>query len=348
MGYSEKVLDEIRSRLPVSTVVSRSVALTAAGREMKGLSPFKTEKTPSFFVNDRKGSWFDFASGQNGDIFKFVMKTEGVSHDEAVERLAREAGVSLVAPRRVPAAAARSRVLGVAQKLSLVDKIGRELQSRYSYQEIDAFLSEFGVARPTTVTSNSKWVYVKTALGVVPSEVVLQVAEELGVALDGVVARKPPSAWAHTNGLKLFVSHISDDREKAGRLKWFLADEGVDAFVAHDDIRPTLEWQGEIERALATMDSFLALHTDGFNASCWTQQEIGYAVCRGVKIITVKMGKEDPAGFISKHQALLRQKRDAEAVTKEITQVLLDDPRTHGALVEARKARGLDQDFIPF
>lgn len=348
MGYPEKVLDEIRSRLPVSKVVSKSVALKAAGRELKGLSPFKKEKTPSFFVNDHKGSWFDFASGQSGDIFKFVMQVEGVSHDEAVERLAREAGVSLVTPRRVPTATSRARVLGVAQKLALVDKIGRELQSRYSFQEIDAFLNEFGVARPTTATSNSKWVYVKTALGGVPNEVVLQVAEELGVAIDGVVERRPPSAWSHTNDLKLFVSHISDDREKAGRLKWFLADEGVDAFVAHDDIRPTLEWQTEIERALATMDAFLALHTDGFNASCWTQQEIGYAVCRGVKIITVKMGKEDPAGFISKHQALLRQGRTAEAVTKEITQLLLDDPHTHGILVEARKARGLNHDVIPF
>ena len=348
MSYPEKILHEIRSRLPVSKVVSSSVALTAAGREMRGLSPFKAERNPSFFVNDRKGAWFDFASGKNGDIFKFVMETEGVSHDEAVERLAREAGVSLATPPHVPTATARSRALGVAQKLTLVDRIGRELQSRYSYQEIDAFLSEFAVARPTTVASNNKWIYAKTALGGASNEVVLQIAEELGVAVDGAIARRPPNAWARPRGLKLFVSHISDDREKAGRLKWFLADEGIDAFVAHDDIRPTLEWPAEIERALATMDAFLALHTDGFNASCWTQQEVGYAVCRGVKIITVKMGKEDPAGIISKHQALLRQRRDAEAVTKEIAQVLLDDPDTHGILMEARKARGLNQEVIPF
>ena len=62
---------------------------------MKGLSPFKQEKTPSFFVNDHKGSWFDFSSGQNGDIFKFVMLTEGLSFPEAVERLAEEAGLPM-------------------------------------------------------------------------------------------------------------------------------------------------------------------------------------------------------------------------------------------------------------
>ncbi|MBA4270898.1 MAG: DNA primase, partial [Methylobacterium sp.] len=66
-----------------------------AGREWKGLSPFNAEKTPSFFVNDHKASFFDFSSGKNGDIFKFVMETEGLSFPEAVEKLAAEAGVTL-------------------------------------------------------------------------------------------------------------------------------------------------------------------------------------------------------------------------------------------------------------
>jgi DNA primase len=95
MRFTPHLVDEIKARLPVSQVVSRKVALKKAGREFRGLSPFKTEKTPSFFVNDQKGSWFDFASGQNGDIFKFVMLTEGLTFPEAVERLAAEAGVSL-------------------------------------------------------------------------------------------------------------------------------------------------------------------------------------------------------------------------------------------------------------
>jgi len=98
MRYPPSLLDEIRARLPVSQVVARKVALKRAGRELKGLSPFKQEKTPSFFVNDRKGSWFDFSSGQNGDIFKFVMLTDGLSFPEAIERLAEEAGVALPKP----------------------------------------------------------------------------------------------------------------------------------------------------------------------------------------------------------------------------------------------------------
>ena len=95
MRFSPQFLDELRTRLPVSEVVGRRVKLRKAGREWKGLSPFNKEKTPSFFVNDQKAMWFDFSSGKNGNIFDFVMQTEGVSFPEAVERLAAQAGVAL-------------------------------------------------------------------------------------------------------------------------------------------------------------------------------------------------------------------------------------------------------------
>jgi DNA primase len=95
MRFSPQFLDELRARLPVSEVVGRRVQLKKAGREWKGLSPFNKEKTPSFFVNDQKQAWFDFSSGKNGNIFDFVMLTEGVPFPEAVERLAGMAGVPL-------------------------------------------------------------------------------------------------------------------------------------------------------------------------------------------------------------------------------------------------------------
>ncbi len=95
MKFPPSLLEEIKARLPVSAVVGKRVRLAKAGREWKGLSPFNAEKTPSFFVNDQKASFFDFSSGKNGDIFKFVMETEGLSFPEAVEKLAAEAGVTL-------------------------------------------------------------------------------------------------------------------------------------------------------------------------------------------------------------------------------------------------------------
>jgi DNA primase len=95
MRYPPTVLDEIRARLPVSSVVGKRVRMKKAGREWKGLSPFNAEKTPSFYVNDQKGFYHCFSSGKHGDIFTFLMETEGLSFPEAVERLAAEAGVPL-------------------------------------------------------------------------------------------------------------------------------------------------------------------------------------------------------------------------------------------------------------
>lgn len=100
MRFSPVLLDEIRARLPVSQVVSKHVRLKKAGREYIGLSPFKQEKTPSFTVNDDKGFYHCFASGEHGDIFSFLIKVEGLAFPEAVEKLAAEAGVEL--PKESP------------------------------------------------------------------------------------------------------------------------------------------------------------------------------------------------------------------------------------------------------
>ncbi len=112
MRFPPSLLDEIRARLPVSQVVGRRVNLRRQGREYIGLSPFKVEKSPSFTVNDLKGFYHCFSSGEHGDIFKFVMATEGLTFPEAVERLASEAGVPMpaVSEQVVQAEGVRSRL----------------------------------------------------------------------------------------------------------------------------------------------------------------------------------------------------------------------------------------------
>lgn len=100
LRYPPQILEEIRARLPTSAVVGKRVRLKKAGREWKGLSPFNAEKTPSFYVNDQKQFYHCFSSGKHGDIFTFLMETEGMSFPEAVERLAAEAGVPL--PKLTP------------------------------------------------------------------------------------------------------------------------------------------------------------------------------------------------------------------------------------------------------
>jgi len=97
LRFDEHFLDEIKSRLRPSDVIGRTVKLRKQGREYVGLSPFTKEKTPSFYVNDDKGQFFDFSSGKTGDLISFLQETERLSFVEAVERLAAEAGVPLPA-----------------------------------------------------------------------------------------------------------------------------------------------------------------------------------------------------------------------------------------------------------
>lgn len=93
-------LEEVKARAPVSEIVGRKVKLTRRGREFVGLSPFNSEKTPSFTVNDAKGFYHCFSSGEHGDAFSFLMKTEGMSFPEAVEAVAGMVGMDV--PKATP------------------------------------------------------------------------------------------------------------------------------------------------------------------------------------------------------------------------------------------------------
>jgi len=93
MKYPKEYLNEIKTRLKVSTVVSKVVSLKKRGKEYVGLSPFKNEKTPSFTVNDEKEFYHCFATSEHGNIFDFVMKTQNLRFGEAVKYLANLAGM---------------------------------------------------------------------------------------------------------------------------------------------------------------------------------------------------------------------------------------------------------------
>ncbi len=93
MKYPKEYLQEIKTRLKISTVVSKTVSLKKRGKEYVGLSPFKTEKTPSFTVNDEKEFYHCFSTAEHGNIFDFVMKTQNLKFGESVKYLANLAGM---------------------------------------------------------------------------------------------------------------------------------------------------------------------------------------------------------------------------------------------------------------
>jgi len=106
MAFTPQFLDEIRARVPLSDVIGRRVRLIRKGREHSALCPFHNEKSPSFTVNDDKGFFHCFGCGAHGDVIGFVMRDEGLSFPEAVERLAGEAGLEV--PKETPRDLARA------------------------------------------------------------------------------------------------------------------------------------------------------------------------------------------------------------------------------------------------
>ncbi|MBI2592298.1 DNA primase [Candidatus Saccharibacteria bacterium] len=86
---------EVKSRLNIEDVIGEYVQLKRSGRNFKGLSPWTSERTPSFMVSPEKQIWHDFSSGRGGDMFSFVMEMEGLDFRATLELLARKAGVDL-------------------------------------------------------------------------------------------------------------------------------------------------------------------------------------------------------------------------------------------------------------
>jgi len=145
--------------------------------------------------------------------------------------------------------------------------------------------------------------------------------KESGLLLTGQRTIAPEAAsrvWGD-QGYRVFLSHKHEVKKETAELKEKLKLFGISAFVAHEDIHPTKEWQDEIENALFSMDAFVALMTEEFHDSIWTDQEVGVAFCRGVQIISVKLGK-DPYGFIGKFQAL---SCSWDTAAKEIVKILV-------------------------
>lgn len=229
--------------------------------------------------------------------------------------------------------------------------IAAELQTRYSFMDIDTYLHAHGIDTPHQF-GESKAEYVKFTIRDISDSVLTNIAEDLEI--DVTVTKfptSPPKNWVDGRKFRLFISHLAQEKLKATRLRDCLVPYHISAFVAHQDIYPTTLWQMEIERALATMDAFIAIHTQGFSQSMWAQQEVGFAVARRVKIISLKMG-EDPTGFISKHQALPRLNRTAEEIAKEINTLLLSDEMTSVRLKEIIDINtpkpAIEDDEIPF
>ena len=104
--------------------------------------------------------------------------------------------------------------------------------------------------------------------------------------------------------IRLFISHRDKHKRRARELADELEGYGISSFVAHESIEPMKQWQTEIMHGLETMEAMLAFVTDDFEKSVFCNQEIGFALGRGVPVVSIKLEAADPPGFISSLQAL--------------------------------------------
>lgn len=151
----------------------------------------------------------------------------------------------------------------------------------------------------------------------------------------------PSNPWTD-NGLRLFLTHVSDDAERAGAIRAELGKRSVDAFVAHDSIEPTEEWKKVILYALRTCDACLAFLSPGFSESVWCDQEVGFCMARNRLVIPVEFGVT-PYGFLGEFQALPVKRGQSERdISLAVFELLIRKEQSREAMARALVKRWAD------
>jgi hypothetical protein len=214
------------------------------------------------------------------------------------------------------------------ERLKLMQQIAQKLGDE-NWNIVNLTLEQFRlpVSRSSRLKSTD---YILKKIANAGNDVLQDLARHLEIPLSGVTVTENPSFWKNGN-LRLFISHLARKKESAGALREELEPMGISAFVAHNDIAPSKEWEREIETALGTCDALVALMEEGFHRSFWTDHEVGFAFGRSLPIIPVNMG-EDPYGFIARFQAYKFQ--DIPTLAETIFKLLLNDVRTSRKMSE--------------
>lgn len=220
-------------------------------------------------------------------------------------------------------------------KMKLIGQIALKLQEQMTYAQIDSYFTALGLdCSNFQGSTNSKRVYAEEFLSDKDEDIIFKIADELEVSHEFTTVSSNfneevsdnPSFWKE-GYFRLFLSHLASFKVTTAHLKGALEKYGISAFVAHDDIEPSKEWQNEIESGLRTMDGFCPLLMDGFKESNWCDQEIGFAVARNVLIIPVRK-KLDPYGFIMKYQGIQGEGKNIDQVAYLIFDTIAKSPKT--------------------
>jgi len=221
-------------------------------------------------------------------------------------------------------------ILTNSQRVSVMKEIAKRLGAE-DWPLIDVTLRQFSLPWSETWES-SKEAYVLNMIEEGPDDALVDLALHVGYEFSPSASRVDPPFW-RKGMLRLFLSHLASHRDWAAALQTALVSFGISAFVAHSDIEPTAEWQTQIETALATCDVMVALLHPGFHESNWTDQEIGFAMGRGVPVFSVRFD-QDPYGFIGRFQAFNGNGKDVEILAKEFFDSYRKNKQTQRRMAE--------------
>lgn len=205
-----------------------------------------------------------------------------------------------------------------SQRITTIQNIAERMQAD-DWTMIDLVLKQFGL-RTSDQWSGDRAGYVVEMVSEAQDDELIELADHFGIEVKGraeaPVEPENPPYWIDGQ-LRVFISHLTDERQQAADVQAALTRFGMSSFVAHNDIHPTLEWQIEIETALATCDLLVALIHPRFIESRWCDQEVGYALGRGIPVFTVRCGA-DPYGFVSRFQAFNGNGKHAPEIATEL------------------------------
>lgn len=225
-------------------------------------------------------------------------------------------------------------MLTASQRVRLMKEISQRLASE-SWSLLDTTLEQFGLPTTDSWNGSEKDGYVLRMIQQAGDYQLIDLARHVGYEFESAppAPRVEPPFW-RKGMLRLFITHLAAHKVFAAGLQDELLKYGIYGFVAHNDIEPTVEWQTQIETALATCDALIALLHDKFHQSNWTDQEIGFAMGRGVPVFTITFG-ETPYGFIGRFQAFNGNSKTATDLAKELFESYRKNKQTQQKMTES-------------
>lgn len=224
--------------------------------------------------------------------------------------------------------------LSKSQRITAIQNVAERMQAD-DWTMIDLVLKQFGL-RTSDQWNGDREGYVVEMVSEAKDDELVELADHFGIEVkgraDAPVEPETPPYWAEGQ-LRVFVSHLTAHRVQASELQDSLELYGMSGFVAHKDIHPTLEWQIEIETALATCDLLVAMIHPKFVESQWCDQEVGYAMGRGIPVFTVRCGA-DPHGFVSRFQAFNGQGKKPFEIAKELFEAAIEHKKLQSKMAD--------------